>query len=44
MRAQLDPSNDGSVTFYSIVSLLLRRQREIAIEDELMEAFEGIQS
>jgi Ca2+-binding EF-hand superfamily protein len=39
MRIALDPNNEGSISFTNIVSLLLKRQKEQSIEDELMEAF-----
>jgi hypothetical protein len=44
MRNLLDPNNEGTIPFATIVSLLLKRPKEQNIEDELMEAFEGIQN
>ncbi len=44
MKLQLDPNNEGVISFASMVGLLLRRAREASIEEELMEAFEAIQS
>lgn len=44
MRDSLDPHASGYVDFNSLVTLLLKRQKETNIEDELLEAFEGIQS
>lgn len=44
MKHSLDPNNEGAIPFASILSAILRRPREQNIEEELMEAFEGIQS
>lgn len=44
MRTALDPNGEGAIPFASIVSFILRRPREQNIEEELMEAFEAIQS
>lgn len=44
MRATLDPNNEGAIPFASIISFLLKRAKEQNIEEELMEAFEAIQS
>jgi len=44
MKAILDPNNEGTIPFATIISLLLKRPKEQNIEEELMEAFEAIQS
>ena len=44
MKQSLDPTNEGVIGFSNIISFLLKRAKEQNIEEELMEAFEAIQS
>jgi calmodulin len=44
MKTTLDPSNDGKIPFATIINFLLKRPKEQSIEEEIMEAFEALQS
>ena len=44
MKNTLDPNSDGRIPFAAIVSLLLKRPKEQNIEEQIMEAFEVLQS
>ena len=44
MRLQLDPNSEGKIGFADIVNLLLKRPREQSIEEQIMEAFQALQT
>jgi Ca2+-binding EF-hand superfamily protein len=44
MKSTLDPHNQGKIPFATLITLLLKRPQEKNIEEQIMEAFEGLQS
>ena len=44
MKQALDPNNDGSIPFASLITILIKRPKEQNIEEQIMEAFEALQT
>lgn len=44
MKTALDPNNQGLISFPTIINFLLKRPKEQNIEEDIMEAFEALQS
>ena len=44
MKQALDPNSEGKIAFAKLISLLHERPKEKNIEEQIMEAFEALQT